>query len=164
MWRVVGLRCRSWGFAVALRHGCCLAFFCWDVRPCNEGSWSPTRHGTTVSLRLGRGALPLPPSSAFYVWMLGGRAWMNGARAHERPDGVAHWMTPSGEFHGATTTRCDLELRCTGSAVRRLLRNGRSTAVPFGAAVSDSGKALRRTQRSGLEGACGGVGPAHIPR
>ena len=88
---------------------------------------------------------------------------MNGARARESPDGVAHWMTPSGEFHGATLTRCDLELRCTGSAVRRLLRNGRSTAVPFGAAVSDSGKALRRTQRSGLEGACGGEGPTHIP-
>ena len=81
--------------------------------------------------------------------MLGGCAWMTGSRAHERPDGVAHWMTPSGEFHGATLTRCDLELRCTGSAVRRLLRNGRE----------DFGKALR-TARSGqgrrvrVEGRC----------
>ena len=58
----------------------------------------------------------------------------------ERPDGVAHWMTPSGEFHGATLTRCDLELRCTGSAVRRLLRNGRS----------DFGKALRARKRSNI--------------
>ena len=27
LWRVVGLRCRSWGFAVAPRHCCCPAFF-----------------------------------------------------------------------------------------------------------------------------------------
>ena len=79
---------------------------------------------------------------------------MNGARAHERPDGVAHWMAPSGEFHGATLTRCDLELRCTGSAVRRLLRNGRS----------DFGKALRRARSGqGRRVRVEGWRPTHIP-
>ena len=93
--------------------------------------WAHARLAVAISSSL-RWGLCRRPHFAPCPERLGGRT--EGARLRrERSDGVAHWMTPSGEFHGASLARCDLELRCTGSAVRRLLRNGRS----------DFGKALR---------------------